>query len=95
MRDAVRCSRVVSTPEENVRERTAVMDGPESGHQATATRPSDLGGIREYEDGEEAVPVTLRGQLRGAREGSGGRRDRRPEGTMGLRPGRGYIEGGG
>jgi hypothetical protein len=68
---------------------------PGLGAVADLLAGGDLDGVREYEDGEEAVPVTLRGRLRGAREGSGGGRDRRPEGTMTLRPGRGYIEGGG
>ena len=68
---------------------------PGLGAVADLLAGGDLDGVREYEDGEEAVPVTLRGRLRGAREGSGGGRDRRPEGPMALRPGRGDMEGGG
>lgn len=68
---------------------------PGLGAVADLLAGGDLDGVREYEDGEEAVPVTLRGRLRGAREGSGGGRDRRPEGHPSLRPGRGDMEGGG
>ena len=45
---------------------------PGLGAVADLLAGGDLDGVREYEDGEEAVPVTLRGRLRGAREGSGG-----------------------
>lgn len=67
---------------------------PELGAVANLLAGGDLDGVREYEDGEEAVPVTLRGRLRGAREGSIGVRDRRPEGRMALRTGCGDMEGG-
>ena len=68
---------------------------PGLGAVADLLAGGDLGGVRGYEDGEEAAPVTLRGRLRGAREGPVGGRDRRPEGSMALRPGCGDIEGGG
>ena len=45
---------------------------PGLGAVADLLAGGDLDGVREYEDGEEAVPVTLRGLIRGAREGSGG-----------------------
>lgn len=67
---------------------------PGLGAVADLLAGGDLDGVREYEDGEEAVPVTLRGRLRGAREGSVGGRDRRPEGHPSLRTGCGDMEGG-
>jgi len=67
---------------------------PGLGAVADLLAGGDLDGVREYEDGEEAVPVTLRDRLRGAREGSIGVRDRRPEGRMALRTGCGDMEGG-
>ncbi len=54
-----------------------------------------LGGIREYEDGEEAVPVTLRGLLRRAQGRSVGGQNLGPAGGDASRSGRQGIEGGG
>ncbi len=68
---------------------------PGSGAVADLLAGVDLGGVGEYEDGEEAVPVTLRNRLRAAQEGAVGRQDRRPEGRIALRPGRREIQGGG
>ena len=48
---------------------------------------ADLGGVREHEGGEMAVPATLRDRLREARCGPVGRQNRRPEEGDASRPG--------
>ncbi len=49
---------------------------------------ADLGGVREYEGGERAVPAALRDRLCEARDGSVGQQNRRPEVGDVSRPGK-------